>query len=175
MLSFNFLFFCVWCVHVDGAYSVITPLFILPLLHAIGYRPLEVAGLGIRAGSLVTFHFPLNQFFRCYFILNTCWQRRLWFAMWTRLGCGRYRHALLVWCQTVPEHIFWMPSRHILLDYQGSCLRGKPGMWPFYWFLHVVWYFLFYMGANLGSLASGNNMGLRIKYCGKKDLCSGTW
>ena len=61
MLSFNFLFFCVWCVHVDGANSVITPLFILPLLHAIGYRPLEVAGLGIRAGSLVTFHFSLTS------------------------------------------------------------------------------------------------------------------
>jgi hypothetical protein len=26
------------------------------------------------------------------------------------------------------------------------------------------------MGANLGFLASGSNMGLRIKYCGKEDL-----
>lgn len=173
-MTFSFLFLCVWCVHVDGADSVTTPPFVLPLVPLIGYRPLEVVGLSIRSGSLVTFHFLLIQFFRCYFILNICWQRRLRYATWTRLWSGRYRHGLLVWCQTVPKHIFWVPSRHILLDYQGSCLRGKPGMWPFYWFPHV-WYYLFYMGANPGCLASGNNVGLRIKYCGKKNLCSGTW
>jgi len=73
--------------------------------------------------------------------------------------------------QGVPKHIFWVPSYHILLDYWGSCLQGRPGMWPFYWFPH----YLFCMGANLGSITSGNNMCLRIEYCGKKDMCSGTW
>ena len=84
--------------------------------------------LSIRAGSLVTLHCLLVWFFRCYFNLNSCWQRRLQFATWTRLGSG-YWCRLLGWCWTVPEHICRLPSRQILLDYRGSCLQGKPGMW----------------------------------------------
>ena len=108
------------------------------------------------------FSLPLYPVLQVLFHPEYLLQRRLQFATWTRLGSGRYWWGLLVRWRTVPKHICWVAYRHILLDYWWSCLRGKFGMCPFYWFPHVVWYYLFYVGENLGSLATGNNMGLRV-------------